>query len=277
VYLFISMPINLSRSHKLRLFSFLVCFLSVGCTLFSAPEDPAQESKSIRLLSESQMNSMGESTFREIKAKTKISSNRLLKAKIERIGRRLATVSGKSYNWEFELFDEPKTVNAFCLPGGKIGVYTGIIPVAENEAGLAAVLGHEIAHAILGHGNERVSRGLITSIGLAAFEAALGDSRHRNVIIAGLGIGAQFGIELPFSRSHESAADRVGTLYMARAGYDPRQASTLWVRMAKSSGQGPEFMSTHPDPLRRSRDLDSQMEEFNKEYQNSEKQLAGSL
>ena len=261
----------------MKFFGVIACLFCSACTLFSAPDTDGEEAKSIRLLSESQMNSMGESSFREIKAKTKMSHDRVMKSKIERIGRRLASVSGKSYNWEFELFDEPKTVNAFCLPGGKIGVYTGIISVAENEAGLAAVLGHEIAHAILGHGNERISRGLITSIGLAAFEAALGENRHRNLIIAGLGIGAQFGIELPFSRSHESAADRVGTHYMARAGFNPHEASALWVRMAKSSGQGPEFMSTHPDPLRRSRDLDSLMPEFADEYNKSEIQLPRSL
>lgn len=242
-----------------------------SCTLGSSDND-SNEASGIHLLSEAQMNQMGEQNYQSIKSKTKISKDLILKEKIQRIGRRIAKASGKNYNWEFELFDEPKTVNAFCLPGGKIGVYTGIIPIAKNEAGLAAVLGHEVAHATLGHGNERVSQGLITSIGFAAMEAVLGDSQNRDVILGGLGIGAQFGILLPFSRGHESAADRVGTQYMAKAGYDPREAKDLWMRMAATGGKVPEFMSTHPDPLRRAKALEQNLSEFLPLYQVSENQ-----
>ncbi|MEI8027404.1 MAG: M48 family metallopeptidase [Pseudomonadota bacterium] len=242
-----------------------------SCTLGSSDDDSHVVS-GVRLLSESQMNEMGEQSYLSIKSKTKISSDLVMKEKILRIGRRIAKASGKNYNWEFELFDEPKTVNAFCLPGGKIGVYTGIIPIAKNEAGLAAALGHEVAHAPLSHGNERVSQGLIASIGFAAIEAVLGDSRNRDVILGGLGIGAQFGILLPFSRSHESAADQVGTQYMAKAGYDPREAKELWIRMAGTGGKVPEFMSTHPDPLRRAKVLEQNLSEFLPMYQVSEKQ-----
>ena len=242
-----------------------------SCTLGSSSDDSTSASR-VRLLSESEMNKMGEQSYLDIRRKTKISNDHLMKDKIVRIGKRIAQASGKNYKWEFELFDEPKTINAFCLPGGKIGVYTGIIPVAKNEAGLAAVLGHEVAHATLSHGNERVSQGLIASIGFAAIQAVLGDSRHRDVILGGLGIGAQFGILLPFSRSHESEADRVGTQYMAKAGYDPREAKELWVRMAGTGGKTPEFMSTHPDPLKRSKALEQNLSEFLPLYQVAEKQ-----
>ncbi len=255
----------------MSLLVWLVLLLLNSCTLGSS-DDSSNVASGVRLLSESQMNKMGEQSYQSIKSKTKISSDLVMKEKIQRIGRRIAQASGKNYNWEFELFDEPKTVNAFCLPGGKIGVYTGIIPIAKNEAGLAAVLGHEVAHATLSHGNERVSQGLIASIGFAAIEAVLGDSRNRDVILGGLGIGAQFGILLPFSRNHESAADRVGTQYMAKAGYDPREAQELWKRMAGTGGKGPEFMSTHPDPLRRAKALEQNLSEFLPIYQVSEKQ-----
>ena len=253
---------------------FLVVLSS--CTLGSNDDSPSNSS-GLRLLSESQMNKMGQESFLDIKRKTKISKDRDLKQKIQRIGGRIARASGKAYDWEFELFDEPKTVNAFCLPGGKIGVYTGIIPVAKNEAGLAAILGHEIAHATLSHGNERVSQGLIASIGLAAVEAVLGDSQNRNLILGGLGIGSQFGILLPFSRSHESAADRVGTEYMALAGYDPREAPNLWIRMAGEGGRQPEFLSTHPDPIKRSKALEQNLGSFLPLYERSEKQASPPL
>lgn len=249
----------------------LILMVLSSCTLGSNEDSPISGS-GLKLLSESQMNKMGEESYLEIKRKTKISKDLELKQKVQRIGGRIAKASGKNYNWEFELFDEPKTVNAFCLPGGKIGVYTGVIPIAKNEAGLAAILGHEIAHATLSHGNERVSQGLIASIGFAAIEAVLGDSDNRGLILGGLGIGAQFGILLPFSRSHESEADRLGTEYMAKAGYDPREATQLWVRMAGDGGRQPEFLSTHPDPLKRSKALEQSLGSYLPLFEKSEKQ-----
>jgi len=227
---------------------------------------------SLQILSESQMVKMGEQSFSDLKGKTRISSQTRLKAIVQKVGQNIARASGKNYHWEFELFDEPQTVNAFCLPGGKIGVYSGILKVAKNEAGLAAVLGHEVAHATLGHGNERVSQGIITSAGLAAADAALGNSETKSTIMAGLGLGAQFGILLPYSRSHESEADHVGAIYMARAGYDPKEAVELWLRMSENGGRVPEFMSTHPDSRRRSEVLKKRMTEYLEIFQVSAKQ-----
>ena len=142
-------------------------------------------------------------------------------------------------------------VNAFCLPGGKIVVYTGILDVAKTEAGLATVMGHEMAHATARHGSERLVKQQATQTLMAGVQFSLGDMSYeqRRVVMGALGAGAQFGILLPFGREHESEADAIGLTYMARAGYDPREAVAFWERMARSSGAGkapPELLSTHP-------------------------------
>ncbi len=170
---------------------------------------------------------------------------------VTRVAKRLVPATGpvaQDFQWEVSVVRSAQ-VNAFCLPGGKIVVYTGIIPVAENEAGLAAVMGHEMAHATLRHGSQRLfQQGLMqTAMMGAAVATGSMDSRNRQMIMAALGAGAQFGLILPFSRDHESEADSTGLMYMARAGYNPEEAIRFWERMARSGGdQPPEFMSTHP-------------------------------
>jgi predicted Zn-dependent protease len=158
----------------------------------------------------------------------------------------------KQFQWEVTVIKEDKTMNAFALPGGKIAVYTGIFPVAKSEAGLAAVLGHEVTHALARHGAERMSQGELTNAALQAVGAAAGASGMNPVLsqgaMAALGAGAQVGVLLPFSRAHESEADYIGILLAADAGYDPRESVSLWQRMEQlSQGGGPsEFLSTHP-------------------------------
>jgi len=158
----------------------------------------------------------------------------------------------KQFQWEVTVIKDDKTMNAFALPGGKIAVYTGIFPVAKSEAGLAAVLGHEVTHALARHGAERMSQGELTNAALQAVGAAAGASGMNPVLsqgaMAALGAGAQVGILLPFSRAHESEADYIGILLAADAGYDPRESVSLWQRMEQlSQGGGPsEFLSTHP-------------------------------
>lgn len=178
---------------------------------------------------------------------------------LERVGRKIAAASGRQYQWEFKLLDAPKEVNAFCLPGGKIAVYTGILPITANEDGLAIVLGHEVAHATSDHGNERISQGVIAELGLVGVAAALEftelDETAKGLILAGIGIGANLGVILPFSREHESEADEIGMLFAIRAGYDPEEGPRLWERMAKLGDAGPTFLSTHPDPLERAQRL----------------------
>lgn len=163
----------------------------------------------------------------------------------------------QNFQWEFNVIDDP-TINAFCMPGGKVVIYTGIIDVAQNEDGLAVVMGHEIAHALAHHGNERMTQGLLAQAGTTALDIALQEkpTATRNLLLTAVGLGAQIGIMLPFSRKHELEADEIGLYLMAMAGYNPNEAAPFWQRMAGSGGQAPpEFLSTHPNPQRRSTDL----------------------
>ena len=158
----------------------------------------------------------------------------------------------RQLQWEVTVIKDDKTANAFALPGGKMAVYTGIFPMAKTEAGLAAVMGHEVVHALARHGAERMSQGQVTNAGLQIVGAAAGAAGKGGMLgqaaMAAFGVGAQVGVLLPFSRKHESEADYVGILLAAEAGYDPREAIALWERMGQMSGGGAqaEFMSTHP-------------------------------
>jgi predicted Zn-dependent protease len=163
----------------------------------------------------------------------------------------------KGYQWEFNVVDDP-TVNAFCMPGGKVIFYTGILKVCQNEDAVATVMGHEVAHALANHGGERMSQGLAAQGLLVGLDVALRDkpAQTRNVFLGAVGAGAQVGVLLPFSRKHESEADEIGLYLMAMAGYNPNEAEPFWQRMNKGGGaKPPEFMSTHPDPAKRSQTL----------------------
>lgn len=163
----------------------------------------------------------------------------------------------RNFAWEFNVVDDP-TVNAFCMPGGKVVFYTGILKVTQNEDALAVVMGHEIAHALAHHGNERMSQGLVAQLGLTSLQVALSQkpSQTNSLLLAAAGAGAQVGIMLPFSRKHESEADEIGLYLMAMAGYNPNEAAPFWGRMNKlGGGRPPEFLSTHPDPTKRSEKL----------------------
>ena len=153
----------------------------------------------------------------------------------------------KDYKWEYNLVKD-ETVNAWCMPGGKIVFYTGILPIAESETGVVVVMGHEVAHALADHGAQRMSAGTLQQIGAVAGNVAIQDPQKRNIFNQAYGVGSQVGVMLPFSRGHETEADRIGLQIMAIAGYDPAEAAELWKRMkANSGGQAPpEFLSTHP-------------------------------
>jgi predicted Zn-dependent protease len=204
---------------------------------------------------------------------------------VKRIGVRLARASEQKdvleklglplqhFDWEFRLLRSPQ-VNAFCLPGGKVVVYTGILPVCQTEAGLATVMGHEIGHALAHHGAERMAQQKIVAVGSAAIAGALDtdDPRKRAQVLALLGTGSQVGILLPFSRSHESEADHIGLLLMAAAGYDPDEAVEFWGRMEKQGGsKTPEFLSTHPSHGHRIQDLRGWLPEAMPLYEASSK------
>ncbi|MBU8871554.1 MAG: M48 family metallopeptidase [Gemmatimonadales bacterium] len=167
------------------------------------------------------------------------------------------------YEWEFNLIESDQA-NAWCMPGGKVAFYTGILPICGTEAGIAVVMGHEIAHAIAEHGNERMSQGLILQMGGAALSEAVKSKPEQTqaLYMSAFAVGAQFGAMLPYSRKHESEADYMGLIFMAMAGFDPHEAPRLWERMAANGGAGvPEFMSTHPSDQTRIRQMNEHMSE----------------
>ncbi|MBE0644447.1 MAG: M48 family metallopeptidase [Bacteroidetes bacterium] len=175
----------------------------------------------------------------------------------------------QGYKWEFNLV-ESNEVNAWCMPGGKVVVYSGILPITQNEVGLAVVMGHEIAHAVAEHGSERMSQGLLTQLGGMALNEALASkpAETRALWMTAFGVGAQVGVLLPYSRLHESEADKLGLIFMAMAGYNPNEAVAFWQRMAANKGGAapPEFLSTHPSDATRIKDLQAAMPEAMKYY-----------
>lgn len=196
---------------------------------------------------------LGLSAFQQMKKSTPVSRDPAVNAMVQRVGRRIAAVAElPGANWEFVVFDS-KEANAFCLPGGKVGIYTGILPITKDEAGLATVIGHEIAHAVARHGAERVSEGILLQTGGGLLGASLSsaDPRTQVLVMTAYGVGSKLGRELPHSRGQESEADHIGVIYMARAGYDPEAAVGFWQRFAAHSrsqgGSGtPVFLRTHP-------------------------------
>jgi metalloendopeptidase OMA1, mitochondrial len=225
----------------------------------------------LQLVSAGQEAAMGLSAYQEVLKKEKVSHDPNLNALVTRVGSRIAAATGRSdYQWEFKVIENDKIVNAFCLPGGKVAVYTGLMPVARDEAGLAAVIGHEVAHAIARHGAERVSQQLVlegaTMTAVLAAGAA-GDQNKANLYGGLIGAGATLGVLLPYSRLHESEADRMGLIYMAKAGYDPGAALDLWKRMAaQDKGKPPEFLSTHPADATRIKQIEGWLPEARSHY-----------
>ncbi len=228
--------------------------------------------------SEAEEGQLGEQAYREVLQKERLSNNSRLNALIQRVGARISAAANKpDFAWEFKLI-ESNQKNAFCLPGGKVAFYTGIFPVAENEAGVAAIMGHEAAHATLRHGGQRITIALGTQLGLAGLSALLGgkDSQSKQLLMAALGVGTQVGVALPFSRGNESEADEIGMRYMAKAGYDPREAPKIWERMAKGEGGGvPQFLSTHPASGSRQAALTAQLPKVLPTYDASAKHGLG--
>ncbi len=215
---------------------------------------------------------LGEQAYQQVLAKNQLSKRKDWNEILQRVGKRISQVANKpNFNWEFKLIESPEK-NAFCLPGGKVAVYTGIMPILKNEAGMAAVLGHEVAHATLRHGGQRLTANLGTQLGVLVLGQILTgkDNSNRQLILAALGIGAQVGVILPFSRSNEEEADEIGLRYMARAGYDPHEAPLLWERFgASEKGGPPAFLSTHPSSKSRQEDLEKQLSSVLPAYEKS--------
>jgi predicted Zn-dependent protease len=217
--------------------------LALALAVAACAQAPVTGRNQLILLPESQDADMGLQAYQQIKQEEKISSNAALNQRVQTVGRRIAAVSGHpEWDWQFTLFDNPEP-NAFALPGGKVGVYTGLFKVAQNDAQLAAVMGHEVGHAIARHGAERMSQGILAQLGGVAVGAATGSQ----AVVDLYSQAATLGVILPYSRGQESEADEIGLMLMAEAGYDPREAVTLWQNFAALGGERPpEFLSTHP-------------------------------
>lgn len=235
----------------------------------------------LQLIPESQMMSMSYTEYDSVLKTSKLSGDAKQTEMVRRVGRRVQgaveryfaerKMSDKlsGYRWEFNLV-EGKDVNAWCMPGGKVVFYTGILPVCKDENGVAVVMGHEVAHAVAGHGGERMSQQLMAQMGGAALSVALRDKpeQTRNLWLGAFGAGAQVGVLLPFSRTQESEADHLGLVFMAMAGYDPNHALAFWQRMAAANqgGAPPEFLSTHPSDQTRIAKIRAELPEAARYY-----------
>jgi predicted Zn-dependent protease len=243
----------------------VILFLSLSCTTV-----PITGRKQFIILPDYAMLSMSLQQYNEFLKTNKISSNQEQTQMVKKVGRKIQMAVEKyftdknmsytlrDYKWEFNLI-ESEEKNAWAMPGGKVVVYEGILPITRDEAGLAVVMGHEIAHAIAKHGNERMSQGLIIQMGGMALTKAMAEKpeKTKRLWMTAFGVGAQFGVMLPFSRYQESEADHLGLVFMAIAGYDPNEAVEVWKRMSQmKEGQAPpEFLSTHPSDETRIRKI----------------------
>jgi predicted Zn-dependent protease len=257
----------------------LIIVMAIACSV-----NPLTGRKQLSLVDAGTVNQLSADQYKQVKQTSKILSPATNKdaAMVTRIGSRIAEAITnyyselglanhlQGYSWEYILIDEP-TVNAWCMPGGKIAVYTGLLPVTQNEAALAVVMGHEVAHAIAEHGRERMSTGLIQQMGGIALSVALMNkpAETQNLFMSAYGLGSEAGMMLPFSRANELEADKLGLKYSALAGYDPREAIPLWQRMAKAGGgqKPPEWLSTHPAEENRIKELEKMMPEALAMYQ----------
>jgi predicted Zn-dependent protease len=263
--------------NKLFILSMSVMMMVVACTT-----NPITGRNQLALVSEGEVQSMAKTEYQSFLSQNKVvsaSSSRDAEM-VRRVGSRIAsaitqyyTQKGLSkelegYQWEYNLVDN-KEANAWCMPGGKIVVYTGLLPITQNEAALAVVLGHEITHAVAHHGMERMSQGLVQQLGGAALQVALSNkpAETQNLFMQAYGVGSQVGVLLPFGRKQEYEADHYGLIFAAMAGYNPREAIPLWERMQASGGaRPPEFLSSHPSEGNRIARLQQYMPEALKYY-----------
>lgn len=241
-----------------------LCGLASGCAVSPTGE------QTLLLNSPAQMNALGTRSFEQLKAKVPIEQDPRLNRYVQCVADAILMQVPRDYgyapqDWELVVFKAP-AVNAFAVPGGKIGVYTGMLAVADNQHQLASVISHEVAHVLAQHSNARLSQQQLTRLGMTVATLALADrldERTQQAAVLALGLGAQYGILLPYSRRHELEADRLGQSLMAQAGFDPRAAAALWQRMARQGDAAPpELLSTHPAPATRIRQLDAQVQAY---------------
>ena len=242
-----------------------------GCS--TVPETGRRQ---MLLINSSEEMQLGMTEFDKMKKSTPISRDAAGNALVQRVGKKIAAVAQlPNAQWEFVLFDDAKTANAFCLPGGKVGVYTGLLPVCQGDGGLAAVVGHEVAHAVARHGAERMSEGLLVEMGGQLLGEAMKTRPEmtQKIVMQSYGMGSQVGVQLPHSRKQELEADHLGLLYMARAGYNPQEAVEFWKRFSGShtqqtglTGTINAYLSTHPVDADRIAQLEQFMPKAQEEY-----------
>ncbi len=233
----------------------ILALLFIGCT-----KAPITGRSQFIMVSPQQELALGIESAKQVLQTEKISNDPQKNAMVKRIGERIAQVASSNYptarnfQWEFFVIDKDDEANAFCLPGGKVFVYTGIFKYVENDDELAAVMGHEIGHALARHGAERMSSGQLAQIGgevLGAVMQSRGNPANTQAVMQAFGIGTQLGVMLPHSRTQEYEADHIGLVLAAKAGYDPRAALNFWKKFAQSGQTPPEYLSTHPAPTNR--------------------------
>jgi predicted Zn-dependent protease len=263
------------RRLAIRLVPIAIAAIIIWFQFASSEKFTNEAGRTVRVaLSPQQEEALGLQSYREVLSQSDTVRSGPEYERVRTVASRLAQASSKRLEWEVSVVRSPQ-VNAFCLPGGKIVVYTGILPVAQSDAGLATVMGHEMAHATLRHGSERLLTQKATQTFMTGVQFSVGDMSYeqRRLVMGAIGAGAQYGLLLPFSRDHESEADYIGLLYMGRAGYDPREAVTFWQRMSEHGGGGqpPEFMSTHPSHGTRVERLKDAMPKAMEAYQRAVK------
>ena len=265
---------NISLSTPLRKLASILIISTLTFGIAACATSP-EGRKQLKLVSTEQMDAMGIQSFEQMKQDAPISQDKNMQQYVNCVANKIIPHVKQNPNpsaWEVVVFEDDQA-NAFALPGYKIGVYTGLLKYAKNQDQLAAVMGHEVAHVIAEHGNERVSNQMATQAGLSIAAVLLGTEQDDNtaLIMAGLGLGAQYGVILPFSRSHESEADLIGLDLMAKAGFDPKESVTLWQNMAQSGLSPPEFMSTHPSSDTRIKQLRERIPQVQPTYQQAVK------
>ena len=249
----------------------LVIFL-LGFFVYSCAKVPITGRRQLAAVSHEEIMPLVNEQYEQVKKESKLLTNTKDGQLIVKVGNRVAKAVEafliqegyqelvNDFEWEFNLIESDQ-VNAWCMPGGKVAYYTGILPITQDELGIAVVMGHEVAHAVASHARERMSNAMVANLGLSVFSAAMGQNPTlmQQIFLQSVGIGSQLGM-LKFSRKHELEADELGLIFMAMAGYDPREAPVFWERMAAAGGEAPpEFLSTHPGPHRRIERLNANM------------------
>ncbi|GMQ23727.1 M48 family metallopeptidase [Algoriphagus sp. oki45] len=249
-----------------------IAILTLGLMVYACAKVPLTGRMQLAAVSNEEIMPLVNEEYSKIKNESKVLTQTPQGQQVVNVGKRISKAVEDfllqegyqdlvaTFNWEFNLL-ESEQVNAWCMPGGKVAFYTGIMPICQDETGIAVVMGHEVAHAVASHSRERMSNGMLANLGISAISVAMGQNPTltEQIFLQSIGMGSQLGM-LSFSRKHELEADELGLIFMAMAGYDPRQAPIFWERMAKVGGEAPpEFLSTHPGPDRRIERLNANM------------------